>query len=619
MASISSLLSEEQFLCSICLDVFTEPVSTPCGHNFCKDCIARYWASGEQSHCPLCNETFDRRPELRVNTGYRHIVENFKRVRSTGKCAVKQDEVPCDICPDTKLKALKSCLVCLASYCEMHLEPHHRVAALKRHKLINPIENLEDRMCKTHDMVFDLFCKTDQICFCVKCTEHKTHDTVPVEKECEERKAQLGKEQAALQEMIGKRVQKVEEIKHSVKLNKKDTEREIAESIEAFTALINSIQRAQTKLLESIEERQRAAEKQAEEFMCELEKEITTLQRRFTELERLSHCEDQIHLLQSLLSSSSSSSLYTKDWSNTTVHSHLYVGTLRKTVVHLEETFTKELEMVIREVKLCDGKIKKGADTIEERNENEALKKQTDTIKNDGENRRDDLKLETIQQQHAVDVTLDPATANVWLMISENRKEVQMGSTIFYLFGQTRDLITPTSFDKYYYVLGTNGFSSGRFYYEVQVKGKTVWHLGVVRESIERKGALLPCPKNGMWSICLGKRKGYKALHDTHVKLSLREKPEKIGVFVDYGKGLVSFFNAETGTLIYSFTGCNFTEKLYPLFGPGPRENGKNSAPLIISPVKKKRTWSVSAWEAVSHCFSILILPVIYYYYIHNN
>uniref|UniRef100_A0AAZ3SBF6 RING-type domain-containing protein n=1 Tax=Oncorhynchus tshawytscha TaxID=74940 RepID=A0AAZ3SBF6_ONCTS len=79
MAFSSSLLSEEQFLCSICLDVFTEPVTTSCGHNFCMACIRTYWNSKDLYQCPLCQEKFSRRPTLRVNTTFREVVENFKK------------------------------------------------------------------------------------------------------------------------------------------------------------------------------------------------------------------------------------------------------------------------------------------------------------------------------------------------------------------------------------------------------------------------------------------------------------------------------------------------------------------------------------------------------------
>ncbi|KAJ4944535.1 hypothetical protein JOQ06_013078 [Pogonophryne albipinna] len=129
-------------------------------------------------------------------------------------------------------------------------------------------------------------------------------------------------------------------------------------------------------------------------------------------------------------------------------------------------------------------------------------------------------------------------------------------------------------------------FSSGRFYFEVQVKGKTEWDLGVARESINRKEEIPLSPEEGYWSIWLRDGNEYRASDDPPVLLSLKSQPQKVGVFVDYEEGLVSFYDVDAAALIYSFTGCSFNGKLYPYFSPCDNDGGKNSATLIISPVR---------------------------------
>ncbi|KAM9391320.1 zinc-binding protein A33-like isoform 1-T1 [Salvelinus alpinus] len=184
--------------------------------------------------------------------------------------------------------------------------------------------------------------------------------------------------------------------------------------------------------------------------------------------------------------------------------------------------------------------------------------------------------LETIRK-HAVDVTLDPDTAHPKLILSEDRKQVRRGNIKQNLPDN------PERFDTVHYVLGKEGFSYGRFYYEVQVQveEKTGWTLGVARESINRKNNFFLKPENGCWTVWL--RKGEcKALSGSSVPLSLREKPQKVGVFVDYEKGQVSFYNVEAMSHIYSFTGYTFTEKLYPFFYSGIIDNAD---PLVITPV----------------------------------
>ncbi|XP_049928843.1 E3 ubiquitin-protein ligase TRIM21-like isoform X1 [Epinephelus moara] len=546
MSAASCLLTEDQFLCSICLDVFTDPVSTPCGHNFCKTCITEHWNINVPYQCPNCKKVFYTRPELQVNTFISEMAAQFRQSAqqkasssSSEQQVSKPGEVPCDVCTGTKLKALKSCLVCLESYCETHLEPHLTRSGLKRHQLIDPVENLEGRMCLKHDKLLELFCKTDQMCVCMLCTvlDHKTHDVVPLREEYEGKKAELGKTEAEIQQMIQKRRLKIEEIKHSVELSEEDADREIADGVQVFTALKESVERSQAELMDTIKEKQRKTEKQAEGFIKELEQEISELKKRSTEVEQVSRSEDHLHLLQSFTSLNTAPP--TKDWTEVSVHPPSYEGTVRRAVSQLEETLSKQMKKLLAEVELKR------------------------------------------VQQSAVDVTLDPDTAHPYLILSDDGKQVTCGDV-------KKNLPkNPERFDTCPCVLAKQSFSSGRFYYEVQVKGKTKWDLGVARESINRKGKIPLGPQNGYWTICLRNENEYKAFAYSSVSLSLKSRPEKVGVFVDYEEGLVSFYDVDAAALIYSFTGCSFTEKLYPYFSPCNNHGGKNSAPLIISPVNQ--------------------------------
>lgn len=193
MSSVSVLASlpEDRFQCSICLNVFSDPVTTPCGHNFCKTCLSEHWDSSEVCHCPTCNKRFHMRPEISTNSVIEEISVHIKRRKVE---TMESDDAPwrvkCDVCTEPKLEARKSCLGCLTSYCEAHLEPHHRVPSLMRHKLIDPVENLEERVCQKHERILELFCHDEQVCICLLCNEmdHKDHDTVTVEEEATRQK-----------------------------------------------------------------------------------------------------------------------------------------------------------------------------------------------------------------------------------------------------------------------------------------------------------------------------------------------------------------------------------------------------------------------------------------------
>ncbi|XP_056088679.1 E3 ubiquitin-protein ligase TRIM39-like isoform X2 [Rhinichthys klamathensis goyatoka] len=534
MSSSSGPLTEE-LQCSICLDVFTDPVTTPCGHNFCKTCLNKCWDNSQTCNCPYCKETFKHRPDLKINTTLREIADHYKKKSPEKKPEVlKKAAVLCDVCEERKQKALKSCLVCQSSYCETHLETHLRVAGLKKHKLINPVSNLEDYICQKHERPLELFCRDDQTCVCLFCTEgdHKNHNTVPIEEESEEKKTQLMKTQKDTQQKIQDRIKKIQDVKHSAEVRKRNTEKEKAARVELFTDLIRSIERCQTELLEMMEEQQKAAEKQEEELIEELEQEITELKMRNTELEQLSHTEDHLHLLQ--IYSSLCSSRNTRNWSEISVKTDESQETLRRALTKLQ-------------------------DSLQEKLTHTELKR---------------------IQQYAVDVTLDPDTAHPKLILSDDGKQVRCGDIIQKLPDK------PERFDYYASVLGKEGFSSGRFYFEVQVKGKTEWYLGVARESINRKGKITSRPSDGYWTVALMNENEYEACADPPVSLCLRVKPQRVGVFVDYEEGLVSFHDVESSSHLYSFTHQSFTGKLYPYFNPCNNDRGKNSTPLIITPVK---------------------------------
>uniref|UniRef100_A0A665VVN6 B box-type domain-containing protein n=1 Tax=Echeneis naucrates TaxID=173247 RepID=A0A665VVN6_ECHNA len=221
MAAASGPRSDDRFLCSVCLDVFNQPVSTPCGHNFCSTCI-------------------------------------------------------------------------------LHLEPHQRVAGLKSHKLLEPVKNLDDKLCKTHNKITELYCRTDQACICVLCiyTDHKSHCIVPLKEEYE---TAMAKKDEAITNMLGlvqSQSEKIAEVENSLDDYQKKTENEKEACTQVFTGLIGSIRRSQADLNGVIEERHKAMKQKAEGFLRQLKEEKTELESRISQLQQLSQSEDHHHFLQ---------------------------------------------------------------------------------------------------------------------------------------------------------------------------------------------------------------------------------------------------------------------------------------------------------------------------------
>ncbi len=174
--------SQDEFLCPVCLDLLKDPVTIPCGHSYCKSCITDCWNEEDEMRvysCPQCRQTFSPRPALARNTILAEMVEKLKKTKLSADCDAGAGDVPCDVCTGRKYKAVKSCLVCLNSYCQNHLEQHESWFKGKRHNLTEATGRLQEMICQKHEKLLEVFCRTDQKCICVLCMdEHKNHNTV---------------------------------------------------------------------------------------------------------------------------------------------------------------------------------------------------------------------------------------------------------------------------------------------------------------------------------------------------------------------------------------------------------------------------------------------------------
>ncbi|XP_074873154.1 butyrophilin subfamily 1 member A1-like isoform X2 [Carettochelys insculpta] len=179
-------------------------------------------------------------------------------------------------------------------------------------------------------------------------------------------------------------------------------------------------------------------------------------------------------------------------------------------------------------------------------------------------------------RRYAVDVTLDPDTANPQLVLSEDRKRVRYGDIRQDVPGN------PERFVMYPCVLGAERLTGGRSYWEVEVGDKPWWELGVCRESVRREGWVTRSPGSGYWVMELWYRK-YSALTSLATHLPMSARPGRVGIFLDYEAGEVSFYNVTAGSPLFTFTDT-FSGPLRPFFCPGLNPGGTNAAPLTICP-----------------------------------
>ncbi|XP_042174468.1 tripartite motif-containing protein 16-like isoform X1 [Oncorhynchus tshawytscha] len=538
MAQQGVLLDQDQLCCSVCLDLLKEPVTIPCGHSYCRSCIEGCWdqdvLKGVYS-CPQCRHTFTIRPNLRKNNMLAELVE---KLRKTGLqaapppalCYAGPGDVACDFCTGTrKQKALMSCLVCLASYCETHLQPHYEYPAFKKHKLVKATAQLQEKICSHHDKLLEVYCRTDQKCICLICTmdEHKGHDTVSAAAERTGKQRQLGMSQQKVQQRFQEREKRLKELQQAVESFKRSAQSAVEDSDQIFTELIRSIEKRRSEVKELIRAQEKAQVSQAEGLLEQLKQEIAELRKRSTELEQLSHTEDHIHFLQSYQSLSSIS--VSSDLPSIVVRPLQYFGDVSKTVSELRE----KLEDFLK------GEWTKISTTVNI----------VDVVLPPEPKTREQL------LQYSCQLTLDPNTAHTDLSLSEGNRKVTCT-------GQVQPYpVHPDRFTNYCQVLCREGLS-GRCYWEVERTG--VVDTAVSYKDISRTGTRFGF-NNNSWSL-LCSIGGYCFRHNNVETKVSGPQSSRVGVYLDHKAGTLSFYSvSDTMTLLHRFQ-TTFTQPLYPGF-----------------------------------------------------
>ncbi|XP_045068667.1 tripartite motif-containing protein 16-like [Coregonus clupeaformis] len=531
--------NQDLFHCSICLDPLKDPVTTACGHSYCMGCIKESWDQDRLKgvySCPQCRETFTPRPNLRKNNMLAEVVEKLKKTGLQAApppalCYAGPGGVACDVCTGTrKQKALMSCLACLASYCETHLQPHYEFPAFKKHKLVKATAQLQEKICSHHDKLLDVYCRTDQQCICYLCTmdEHKGHNTVSAAAERTEKQRQLGMSQQKVQQRFQEREKELKELQQAVKSLKRSAQAAVVDSDKIFTELIRSIERRRSEVKELIRAQVKAQVSQAEGLLEQLEQEIAELRKRSTELEQLSHTEDHIHFLQGYQSLSSTS--VSSDLPSIVVSPLQYFGDVSKTVSELRE----KLEDVLK------GEWTKISTTV---NIVEVV------LPPEPKTREQFL-------QYSCQLTLDPNTAHTLLSLSKGNRKVKRT-------GQVQPYpVHPDRFTNYLMVLCREGLS-GRCYWEVE------WSVGGFVTAVSYKdisrtetdGAFGYNDKS--WCL-LCYRGGYLFIHNSVRTKVSGPQSSRVGVYLDHKAGTLSFYSvSDTMTLLHRVQ-TTFTQPLYP-------------------------------------------------------
>ncbi|XP_055012320.1 uncharacterized protein LOC110153848 isoform X2 [Boleophthalmus pectinirostris] len=352
----------------------------------------------------------------------------------------------------------------------------------------------------------------------------------PVEDQKEAEKLQQlqrDKMKAELQQKIRCRDQKLCEIRASVKACEGSLDEEWLEIDNVFSNVIHLVEEARQRALQPIEKRREKLKRESKGLIQKIQEDIVKLENAIKEVDTAADL-DAVTL----------SKLKIKDFKTINVNTDFAFGTLQTTISTMREQIQEEMDKLSA------------------------------------------LELERAPV-FAVDVKLDHSSAHQWLAVSKDGKMVQDGGQC-----QPHLPVSRGRFELYESIVGASPVRSGRAYWEVQVGAKSGWDLGVASVKANRKGKLTLSPDGGYWVLVHFEGDKYAALTAPPFSVELKNKPQKVGVFLDYEEGLVSFYDVTNQTHIYSFTNCSFDDGMLPYFSPHLKLNGQNAEPLVITEVK---------------------------------
>ncbi|XP_060769610.1 tripartite motif-containing protein 16-like [Neoarius graeffei] len=550
MAKANISVDQNQFMCPVCLDLLKGPVTIPCGHSFCKVCINGCWDQEDQKgvySCPQCRDTFTTRPVLRRNNMLDEIVEKLKKTEvqaaSPAHCYAGPGDVECDFCTGRKHKAVKSCLMCVASFCETHLKPHYLSPTFKKHTLTEASAKLQEKICTEHQKLMEIYCRTDQTFICYLCTmdNHKGHDTVTAAAQRAGKESVLKEEQMKSQQRIQEKQKKLRELKQAVNTIKSRAQTAVEDNEMIFTELISSLENKRSEVTGLIRDQEKAELSRAERLLEQLEQEIADLQRRVTELEQLSHTQDHIHFLQTLASGRWSCPVETPNFptSNITVNQDLTFFGARDSLSELKNRvmeFCKEEFNQIRP---------------------HAAAVQPMISPPQPESREDFLK-------YFCYLTLDPNTAYRNLRLFQNYRVVK--------YSERKGMYAyhPERFDCYSQVLCKESVC-GRCYWEVEWSGDGGVFISVSYKDISRKGQGDECVfgrNSQSWSLYCSSSS--LSFYHNNIKTELKvPSTSRIGVYVDHSTGTLSFYSVSDTMRPFHKHFTTFTQPLYAGFWIG--------------------------------------------------
>ncbi|XP_066106897.1 E3 ubiquitin-protein ligase TRIM22-like isoform X2 [Saccopteryx bilineata] len=427
------------------------------------------------------------------------------------------------------------CPVCKNPYQPWNLRPNGQLAS--RVEEIREYSKRADQWqggdhCEEHGESYDIFCKEDGKAICQLCVqEHQGHQMSPMEevvKECQEKL--IEGQNRLMQELL-----EAEELDADIK--------------EERATWKNCVQTERERILKGFEEMRGILDREEQRELQKLEEDDVNV------LDNLAVARDQLAVQRQYMCKLGSD-----------LQRHMYESSL-DTVQDVINDIRRSEIWTLKKPKIVSKSVKSSFRVPDLSGMLQIFKELTEV------------------QSHWVDLKLIPLKTLSNIFISPDQRQVTVGNNCFFNNTYSCNI---SALD----ILGSRNFSSGKYYWEVDVTGKIAWILGVYSKTnklnrTKSSGFVFKPdanysnvysryrPTNGYWVIGLQNESEYSAFEDSSTSdpkiltLWMAFPPHRVGVFLDYEAGTVSFFNITNhGSLIYKFSRCHFSQTAYPYFNP---------------------------------------------------
>ncbi|XP_073468705.1 E3 ubiquitin-protein ligase TRIM11-like [Aquarana catesbeiana] len=501
-----------ELICSICLDIYSDPLMLKCGHNFCRGCLELLLDTQEKSgvfSCPDCRGEFSQRPVPEKNRKLCNIVKTF----TSSQQGLQGNGIACTFCIHIPLPAVRFCLHCEAFLCDNHLEAHSKSP---EHVLCDPTTSPESRKCPIHKKILEYYCTKDFALICLACRvdgEHREHRVETIDEASEKKKEKL---KHVLKELLAK-TEEMEKRDQSLQERKRKVEEKAANEMERVTALFKDLRRR----LEDLEKKalkEISGQTEGISFLIQqLEIKKEELSQKIRHIEELCKMTDPLTVLQDADGFCDTED--TRNGNNRRTYFDLPNDGGDLDVAGISHTLHTGLYNIITGI-------------------------------NGG-----------IYIAEPVDILLDLNTAHNNLLVSDGRKTTSLTPV-----DQNRPL-TPKRFQGYPQVLSCQRFSSGRHYWDVDIRGSPYWRVGMCYPSITRKGEWSQIGFNDRsWCLC----DSGLVIHDSKsIQVSHNDCGKRVRIYLDYEAGKISFYELSVPIQhLHTFT-TTFTEPLHAVIGVG--------------------------------------------------